>query len=202
MLRMAGGDWIALYAAIVGTAALGWQTVTYVFEHRPKLRVHLMLLHYLATAEEQAEAATMPATISTPWRLQIEVHNVGRSAVRVNQLRIETNRGSTGFDVWMSSDWGLPWMLDPGEERMVFLTDDDAGALARGQELHAEARTPKKEFASPKLRVGEPGPAHELVMVPEESFRELARITGAEGRYFTMRVHEYGGGSDRDAQDD
>jgi hypothetical protein len=195
-----GADWIALYAAIVATAAFGWQAVTYVMGRRAKLRVDLVLLHFLETEEQQREAASRPTTISTPWRLQIEVHNFGRSPVRVRELQIETNRGSSGYEVWLSSDWALPWVLEPGEDRTVFLTDDDVGVLTQGQELHAEAHTPKKTFSSPTLRIGERGPVHELVVVPERRFRELARVTGVEDRFFTMRVTEYGGGPALDSQ--
>jgi hypothetical protein len=49
---MRAQDWIALYAAIVATAALIWQASTQLYERKPRLRVELGLTIFIATEED------------------------------------------------------------------------------------------------------------------------------------------------------
>jgi hypothetical protein len=53
---MDAGSWIALYAAIVGTAALASQATTYIAARHPKIRVSASLVHILMSAENQKAA--------------------------------------------------------------------------------------------------------------------------------------------------
>src|SRR4051812_17973767 len=109
------GDWIAVYAAVVGTAALGYELLESVLARRPRVQVSFMLTHRVLTGDDARVMATRPETIATPWEIGVEVLNAGRAQVQVAAVRISTSREEFGMDVWTSRDWGLPWVLDPGE---------------------------------------------------------------------------------------
>lgn len=189
---MTASDWIALYAAGVGTAALLWQGATYYAAGRPKLRVRMMLVHFIEDPVKLRDA--LSEIVQSEWRIEVTVLNVGRSPARISGVAIETNRSSSGLEGWTSSQWDLPWTLEPAEERCVFLTDDDGEPLTSGQDLTAAVTTTTGEsFESEPLRVGVPGPVHELVSFREEHLSELlSNLDDAEKRIYTYRVQEFG----------
>jgi hypothetical protein len=187
---VSAGDWIALYAAVVATGALGWSAATYLVGRRPKLRVRLGVVYFV----ERPDAARDLGDVLGDWRTEVEVVNVGHSTVHVASAGLQTNRGPNGVDVWTSSAWDLPWRLEPSEERVVFLTDEDAGQLTLGQELQASVTTTHGvHFESEPFRVGSGG-SRELVTLPETELRRmLGNLPGFEDRTYTMRLHEFGG---------
>src|SRR5208283_4424475 len=107
---MKAADWIALYAAGIGTAAFVWQWITYISAHRPNIQIDIMLMHFLRTLDD-ADAHKKSSEITGHWRIQIEILNLGRSPVRIGAVAIETNPRSSGFDRWESANWDLPWLL-------------------------------------------------------------------------------------------
>jgi hypothetical protein len=189
---MHAADWIALYAAIVGTAAFSWQSFTYVSERRPKLRVEIMLMHYILTMEE-AVALQNVTKVTGRWRIQIEILNLGRSPVRISQVSVVTNHDPSGFDSWQSGSWNLPWLLDTGDEKMIFLTSDEVGDLNIGQQIHARVTTTTgKEFLSETLGVGTKN-SHEVVVMPQKHLSEvLAHIPEAKRpKFWGPRIHAF-----------
>ncbi len=136
---MDAGSWIALYAAIVGTAALIWQATTFITERRPKIRVTAALLHILMSAENQkiaAETGQYPA-----WWLMISIVNVGRSSVWIDNTAIEMKLDEKSIREWKSRQWTLPWHLEPSEIKSWTVRSDEAGALRKGQELRVMVKT-------------------------------------------------------------
>jgi hypothetical protein len=189
---MDAGAWVALYAAVVATGALAWQAATYVLDRRPRLRVEIALIYFLRSAEDTPSIAG--ETISGDWRLQADILNLGRSTARISDVQFEARGERPGLDVWTSVDWRLPWVLRPGEERQVFLTDDEVGTLTRGRELIARVKTSiGRDFVSETLRVGAEGTGTQLITVPAEGLWRMANAAGLdENDFYIMRVTEFG----------
>jgi hypothetical protein len=180
LVFMAAGNWIALYAAVVGTASLAWQAITYVLKRRPKIQIAMMLMRFVLTRDD-ALAVDPDANVGGHWRIQIEILNQGRSPVRIREVYVETNHDDSGFDSWRSGEWGLPWLLDSLEEKTIYLTSDEVGELARGQQIHAKVTTTSgKDFYSEILEVG--GAEDNLVVMPREHFEEIVLAIQPEGR--------------------
>jgi hypothetical protein len=185
------GGWIALYAAIVGTASLGWQVWTHWVERRPKLRLEVTFTWLLPNEEavEQVEHA-LASLFKQPWRLDADVLNVGRSAAHVGRLSFETCRKSDSVSHWTSRSWDLPWVLEPGEARTVFLTDDDAGEVQPDQTFVAVAvTTGGVHFRSESVNLGTPeGMGHGvLVAMNGPSFQKRV----GDRPFFALTVEEF-----------
>ena len=176
---MNAANWIALYAAIVGTAALAWQGVTYLTERRPKVRINLRLLHIRMTKEDQEKAGT--DIIDYPWWLMIEIVNFGKSPVRISNVVIETTSNEKTLSKWSLKRWNLPWLLESSEKKDVSITNADAGTLIRGQELCAVVTTMTGvKFYSKRLRVlGGPGSPEALMISPEHHAEIFKTMPGS-----------------------
>lgn len=126
--------------------------------------------------------------------MQIEVLNLGRSAVAVGRIEVRTKRTESGYTSWSSLDWDLPWELAPGEERVIALTDDEAGELDDGQELRIEVRTTSGREFTDTLVVGSKG--MHLVVTPHRGFVELVQETDA--KFYTAQHSVFGAGGGTD----
>jgi hypothetical protein len=179
---------IALYAAIVGTAALAWQATVYLTERRPKIRVNANLLHILMTRDEQRKV--FEQIVDYPWQLMIGIVNIGKYSVRIENMEIETNRSEKDVDVWRLKRWHLPWLLDSGETKEISVTNEDVGALARAQELRVKITTSTgKKFYSRLIQVNKGGAA----MIPVKDYEELLQaIPESERPAFTQKLHLFG----------
>ena len=149
---MSAGNWIAIYAAAVATAALLWQAATYRSAHKTRLRVRLGLILFAETVDEAMALTESPGD----WRAEVEVLNLGRSPARVSSVNVVRNpRTGDGITSWTSKDWGLPWPLEPGESRTIMVTADQAGPIHNNDELTAYVYTEAhQQFASDPLIVG------------------------------------------------
>lgn len=194
---MTAGDWIALYAATVATAAVAWQAVIHVAERRPKLRVRIALLHFLTNdGQLWSSPNSVDWIYEGEWRLEAQILNFGRGSVRVSGVSFQTLSAPDGWQEWTSSEWGLPWVLEAGDERTVCLTDDDAGALTPGQEFIANVNTPHdKRFRSEPVTVGENGRGLSLVVIPAALVDRLGVDIKREFR--TVEFRNFGPGGDR-----
>lgn len=172
---MNAANWIALYAAIVGTSALAWQAVTYLFERRPKVRIDMRLLHIDKTGEKGKDL------MEHPWLLMIDVVNTGKYATRIRDISIETKRNENDV-TWKAKRWNLPWVLDSGEHKDVNLYSKDVGALSRGQHLRGIAITGTGiKFHSDLFEVGKPG-SRESVLVSPKHADEMLEAMGDSKR--------------------
>jgi hypothetical protein len=185
---MEAGNWIALYATIVSTAALAWQAAVRVRERRLRLRVRVGLVHLLGEEDIQACLAKPDVIFDAAWFLEGTVLNLGYTPVRITDVSFETGHGSNGLVSWTSGDWGLPWVLEPGEERPFRLSHEEVGeGIARGTCFVAYVATSRgKHFRSKELVVGAESPdADELVAFPHEH-----APNGAD-KFFTMQVRDF-----------
>jgi hypothetical protein len=191
---METGDWIAIYGAVVATCVAAWQAATYWAETRPKIRVGTFLMTLMIEAKPPADADPKAWIRTLPWRLQIEVLNLGRSSATIGSIEVRTKQSESGSTSWSSLDWDLPWTLAPGEERMIELTDLEAGLLEDGQELLVEVRTTTGRSFTDTVTVG--GEGLHLVVTPRKGFVELAQQT--DSRFYTAERHIFGAGSAND----
>lgn len=166
---MDGGDWVATYAAVVATVGLGWQVVTYVLGHRPKVKVRLVLVFLAETMEDsQSLLAGRP---TARWQADLRVLNVGRVPAWVDAVAVSRAVGGEAGPMtsWRSEEWELPWVLEPGESREVTVHSDDAGPLAAKDVLTGHAHLASgAHFRSSAIEVGE-STSESLVAVSSSS---------------------------------
>lgn len=191
---MRAGDWIAVYGAVVATVVAAWQAITYWQERRPKVRVSSFLMTLVPELKPPPDTDTKAWLRTLPWRLQIEVLNLGRSDVTIGRIDVRTKRTESGYTSWSSRDWDLPWVLAPGEERGIALTDEEGGDLDDGQELLVEVQTTSGRGFTDTLVVG--GKGMHLVTTPLEGFVELVQETDA--RFYTAQHTVFGAGAGDD----
>lgn len=186
---MEAGDWIALYAAVVATLAVGWQATTQLLERRPKVRVSWFLLRL--AADEPPDSGVEEWLIGQPWLLQIEVLNVSASrSVRISRISIRTEQTEQGYEVWESTRWALPWLLEAGEDRIVALADQEAGDLRSGQHLVAEVSlSDGRTFTSDAIVVGAKGAGLQLVATASPG---AVGLTDPSDRYYVARHRVFG----------
>ena len=187
------GIWIAIYAAVVATASALWQAVVWWLERRPNIRVSTFIVSLVPATPRPANEPDEWIR-SLPWRLQIEVLNLGRSTVRIGSVDVETNRSEVGYEAWKSVEWGLPWVLEPGDERVVALTDEQAGKLETGQELVIVVATTAGAHFTDTLVVGKQG--MQLVAMTRAGFSDLA--PDSSGRFYTAQHSVFGSIDDDD----
>jgi hypothetical protein len=129
---MNSGDWIAGYAAIVSTAALGWQTVTYAQSKRPRLKISFEPMLFPNGQEQELELLAVMQGLSdsapsVSWFTDIRVSNAGRSRVQLNGLRLSQDNdnphGSRGWDG--TTRLGTGRWIEPGETATYRFTSDD-----------------------------------------------------------------------------
>jgi hypothetical protein len=166
-------NWIALYAAIVGTAALAWQSVTYLLERRPSIKIDLRLLYIDATKGEGRKHSSLA---DLPWRLLIDVVNNGKNKVQIHEMSIRTERN--GNDVkWLVKRWNVPWILESGDSKSISLTSKDVGPLRQGQPLTGVAVTSTgRQFRSAQYLHGDSGSPAAVLVQPEHADEMLAAI--------------------------
>lgn len=91
------GDWIAVYGAVVATGVAAWQAIAYWVEHRPKVRLSSFLITLVPEMKPAPATDTKAWLLTLPWRLQIEVLNLGRSAVAIGRIDVRTKRTESGY---------------------------------------------------------------------------------------------------------
>ena len=194
---MKSGDVIALYGAVVATAVAIWQWISYRSERRPNLSVNTHLMSLVAgVPPEGLDPKEWVYTL--PWRLQIEVLNRGRSDVKVGRIEVRTNETASGYDSWSSLDWGLPWNLTSGDERIVDLTDEQGGPLKAGQVISViVTSTTGKEFTANDVVVGQPG--QHFAVVGGSSITQL--VEGSRDQVYVARHSVFGSSDPDDALD-
>jgi hypothetical protein len=189
---VAGADWIALYAAVVATGSLAWQVASRILDRRPRLRVNASLTFFIADETATQELAKDLSLIAhQPWRLQLDVLNIGHSEVRISRAYFNTLRTPGSIAAWAPQRWELPWLLQSGEEHSAFITDDDAGELVMGQEFVAIVVTTRgTEFRSEPISVDLGKPQRSvLVAQPYTVFKRLTNTTGVEP--FVLELSEF-----------
>jgi hypothetical protein len=135
---MHAGDWIAVYAAIVATAAFAWQSVTYWRARLPNLDLKIepaVIIVNEDGAKSLAELyhGRMVKPLGIEWFFDLRITNRGRGRVQVTGIQIaqDTSFGRLGWDAARRAD--LPLWLEPGEEQLFRFTDDDLdGAILVG----------------------------------------------------------------------
>jgi hypothetical protein len=188
---MQAGDWIAVYGAVVATGAVVWQALSAHADRRERVRVELSITHFSDGQPREGLGRNNPPDFGLGWRLDIEVANFGRAAIRVDRLGFETLQTARGLAHWSAADWGLPWLLESGETRSAFLTDDNAEALKPDQEFVAVVHTTRDHtFRSDVLQVRPGGKGRSLVMMQGEHFEAVAHA--ASRPTFVLEVHEFG----------
>src|SRR4051812_20802692 len=112
------GDWIAIYAALVATAALVWQAATYWDAHRLKLGLRVTPV-VIVPSDEGMTSLAAPAVDSSAevdgvhWYFDIHVSNDGRTRFQLNSLRLTQPRQGMRMLGWdASSLHSFPMWLD------------------------------------------------------------------------------------------
>lgn len=189
--NVTSAEWIALYAAIVATVSVVWQIWTRWIERRPKLRVRASFIWFLPTRKAVEEVQRDLSALFNQWRLEAQVLNLGRTAAHVDRFSFEARRGTDSVTHWTSPSWKLPWVLEPGEERTVDVTDADVSEVLPGHRLVARAvTTGGDEFRSDPMEL-EPGAVDPRVIVSMHypTAMEMMERTGKE--VFVLTVEEF-----------
>jgi len=189
---MKAGDWIAGYAAIVATVALGWQCVTYWRTHIPILVLKfepavIVTSENEARSLEEAFAGKTEGPFDIEWYFDLRIINRGHGRVQVTSIRLsqDTSGGAFGWDAARRAS--LPLWLEPGEEQSFRFTDDDlntcevTGAIdirvtvAGGKEFRTENRFLK---------------ADTLVISPISMIENIAARSDLADRIYRFEIHE------------
>jgi hypothetical protein len=147
---MNSGNWIALYAAIVGTGALIWQAAVYRFDHHSKIRINVSLIHIVSSVKSRN-------LLDHPWWLIIDVTNLSKSALQVSSMVIEASLAGKVVHTWQAGKWNLPWRLEAGEPKYITFTNNE-GVIALDYELRSRVTTSSgRKFYSKPIIVGKTG---------------------------------------------
>jgi hypothetical protein len=139
-------DWIAGYAAVVSTVAVGWQILKERRTRRPQVEVKVMnaMLTYPARDPE--------------WSAQIEARNRGDLPVRVTSagFNLQDGSGATVAIIQQPPGANLPGVIGPRDSAMTYLLMDELGpldpfrplvgwvSLSTGERIHSKPATLRK----------------------------------------------------------
>jgi hypothetical protein len=122
-------DLIAIYAAVLSTAAVVWQAVTYWDGRRPKLAVRCSGGFLIEDDEQHRTLAALAVReegdgVGLAWIIDVQVVNIGRAKVQLAGVRLHQSQAgvSRGWDATSRAE--LPRWLEPGERWTLRLTDD------------------------------------------------------------------------------
>jgi hypothetical protein len=106
--------WIAGYAAIISTAALGWNIITFIQQNKAKIKVSAYI-----TASFQA-IPDIGTVSDTTWNLSIDIINQSKSKRYINRPLIVLPKEINGSDrfqcISFNNNTNYPVSLDPGEK--------------------------------------------------------------------------------------
>jgi hypothetical protein len=108
-------DWVAAYAAVVGTAALGWEVWKAVQARRLKVEVDLANAMLAYPAREPA------------WSAQIQVRNHGDHQINVTSAGLYTQDGTDQRVVMIRQQPGatLPGVVGPHDSGFTYFLEDE-----------------------------------------------------------------------------
>jgi hypothetical protein len=115
---MEATDWIAGYAAVVATAAFGWEVWKTIRARRPPVEVKL----------SNALLTFLP---DPPWAAMVNVLNHGSQPIRVNSAGFNFQDGSGQTVVIMQPPprATIPGVVEPGDAGQTWLLLDELGPL-------------------------------------------------------------------------
>jgi hypothetical protein len=136
-------DWIAGYAAVVSTVAVGWQILKERRAQRPQIEVKVMNAMLTYPAREPA------------WSIQIEARNRGDLPVRVSSagFNLQDGSGNTVAIIQPPPGATLPGLIGPRDAAMTYLLMEDLGpldpyrplvgwvSLSTGERIHSKPST-------------------------------------------------------------
>lgn len=106
--------WIASYAAIISTAALGWNIIIFIHQNRSKIKVSAYI-----TASFQAIPG-IGAVSDTTWNLSIDIINQSKSKRYINRPLIVLPKKINGKDryqcISFNNSTNYPVSLESGEK--------------------------------------------------------------------------------------
>lgn len=188
---MHAGDWIAVYAALVATAAFAWQSLTYWRSRKPNLT--LSAEPAIIIGNEQAakvclsihsgkEAQIVPGL---EWYFDLRIFNRGSAKVQITGLRV-SQTGETRALGW---DAGrrlrLPLWLESGEEQSIRLTDDDLEGASLTEALTITVQASgHKEFAASCNMTDPDG----IIISPYGLFADIVNKAGVGERIYPLIV--------------
>jgi hypothetical protein len=166
-LELSPGDWIAIYAAAVGTASLIWQAIVRRRETRPRIRVSRPAIDnrpLIFTGGSHEEDSVWDTLI-------LDVVNVGQVRLTVDSVQVERPVPYPARFVSMTTDGDGQATLEPGgktvyQVAMSEIEDDEADRttpvhlvvrLASGEEYWTDevslAWPRSRPPAAPRLRL-------------------------------------------------
>jgi hypothetical protein len=186
------GDWIAGYAAVVATAAVAWQFLTYWRARLPDLTLRIEPAIIIVDEDgPKTLIALYDGRIVEPvgieWFFDLRITNHGRARVQVTDIHIAQNAsfGRLGWDAGRRAN--LPLWLEPGEEQSFRFTDDDLDGAILVEVLDIRVLVPMgKEFTASSKIVD----SDTALIGSAKMFEGIIAKAGWTDRMFRFEVHE------------
>lgn len=193
---VASADWIAGYAALVGTAGLLWQARTNRRDRKTKLRVELSLFLQFEEIQQLKDfGSDEPAAYADiSWRVEVSALNSGARRAHLDAVNVErVPANGRGIDIWAPAAWALPWSLEADEARSVTFQDDRAGPLQVDDVLTASASTHGgQKFRSDPVVVGSHDRRYNIYMlIPEPFLRAIGIDLAGNPKVALLRLYEF-----------
>lgn len=188
---MHAGDWIAVYAALVATAAFAWQSLTYWRSRIPNLI--LSTEPAIIISNDQAAKAYlnihsgMKAEVvpGLEWYFDLRIFNRGSAKVQITGLRVSQANESRALGWDAGGRLGLPLWLESGEEQLIRFTDDDLESATLAKALTITVQTSgQKEFTTSCNMTDPDG----LIISPYRMFADVVNKAGFSEQVYPMMV--------------